>query len=112
MQNTEDLSEYDMKMITLFQNTIKDDCLQISKNKELKSVSFIQSFNIRKLSFETCYYLIPKLSHQQIIELLIQQCAVKTLEEFNLPNLELLSLKTRKRNFTAQIQVISQIQKN
>ncbi|CAL6003940.1 leucine-rich_repeat domain-containing protein [Hexamita inflata] len=99
MQNTEDLSEYNTKMIALFQNTIKDNCLQISKNKELKSVSYIQSFNIRKLSFEICYYLIPKLSHQQIIELQIKECAVKTLEEFNLPNLELLSLINTQTQF-------------
>ncbi|CAL5978931.1 leucine-rich_repeat domain-containing protein [Hexamita inflata] len=77
-----------------YQNQIIDGVLKLEEDLDLKEIEFIQALNIHKLELINCKKIIPKLQSQTIRELIIEQCDIKSLEEFQLNNLEVLILIT------------------
>ncbi|CAL6089481.1 Conserved_hypothetical protein [Hexamita inflata] len=86
-------NKYNQKMIAKFQNKIKDNTLTLRNLQGLRSLDFIQNFNINLLQIELCTNIEPKLVSLYITELTLSYCKVKSLEQFKLDNLEVLFLQ-------------------
>ncbi|CAL5990968.1 leucine-rich_repeat domain-containing protein [Hexamita inflata] len=85
--------EQESKLQNELQKLIKKETLEISKNRELKNIAFMQNFKIRKLSIIQCENLIPSLNNYLILELSLNECEIKCIELINAPQLRVLSLR-------------------
>ncbi|CAL5990608.1 leucine-rich_repeat domain-containing protein [Hexamita inflata] len=88
-EELESFSEYETAFE--YQNQIIHGVLKLEEDLDLKEIEFIRALNIHKLELINCKKIIPKL---QIRELIIESCDIKSLEEFQLNNLEVLILIT------------------
>ncbi|CAL6028333.1 leucine-rich_repeat domain-containing protein [Hexamita inflata] len=85
-------SEYDQRMLQIYQNQIQDETLTINDDQQLKSLDFVKMLNINKLVLNECYNVIPKLESKTITQLEITDCEIKSLKKLQLENLEYLGL--------------------
>ncbi|CAL5992155.1 Conserved_hypothetical protein [Hexamita inflata] len=92
------LSKYDKIMIKKYQNQIKDGILIIDSNQDLKSLDFIGFKCINNLNLRACMNIIPKLESQTIKQLVIRDCNIVSMQDFQLKNLEVLTLS----NYSSQ----------
>ncbi|CAL6025980.1 leucine-rich_repeat domain-containing protein [Hexamita inflata] len=107
------MSEYDMKMIETYQSQINNGTLAIQRNKDLKSLEFIKTFNINGLMIAECKNIIPKLECKTLKHLVIINCNINSLKDFQLEELEVLDLLSNleKQSQTCMVQDIIQFQK-
>ncbi|CAL6031699.1 DUF2252_family protein [Hexamita inflata] len=77
-------------IINTQQNQIKNGVLQIVSDTKLKSLENIQNYDIKKLELKYCTNIIPKMQSSSITQLIIENCNIQSLKEFQLDNLEVL----------------------
>ncbi|CAL6075957.1 Conserved_hypothetical protein [Hexamita inflata] len=87
------LSEYDQIMIRLFQDKVLDGVLEIKDNQELTNLDFIQNLSVCKLKLENCQNIQHQIFNDTITELYITKCKFTNLLDFQINNLEVLSLQ-------------------
>ncbi|CAL5971810.1 leucine-rich_repeat domain-containing protein [Hexamita inflata] len=92
-EEIEMLTEYDKDMIEKYQKQIDEDGkLTIENNKELKNMDFIKFLKIKKLELLNCQNRIHKLESKTIQALHCIDCNIQSLEEYQLENLEIISV--------------------
>ncbi|CAL6080412.1 Conserved_hypothetical protein [Hexamita inflata] len=79
-------------MIEKYQSQIQDGTLQIQGNPDLKSLDFMKFLVIYKLLLTCCKNIIPKLESQTIQKLIITDCKIQGIQDFQLENLEVLEI--------------------
>ncbi|CAL6069339.1 Conserved_hypothetical protein [Hexamita inflata] len=96
-------NEYNNNMLKIFKNCVQDSSLKINKFSHLKSLDFIQSYNLNSLSVFHCRKLIPTFSSTSIKYLQISDCRINTIQDLHLKNIEELDLN---KNLVTDIQNI------
>ncbi|CAL6026580.1 leucine-rich_repeat domain-containing protein [Hexamita inflata] len=91
-EDLQNLSEYNKEMIQRYQSKINDRKLIIMFNSELRSLDFINYLDINKLELENCKNIIPKFESLIITKLEIIDCEIKSIKDFQLQNLEDLTI--------------------
>ncbi|CAL5971854.1 internalin_A [Hexamita inflata] len=86
------LSEYNKTMIEKYQDKIEYGALSIERDPDFKSLDFIRFLKIYKLMIYTCENIIPKAESQSIKKLLIVNCNIQSIKDFQLENLEVLDI--------------------
>ncbi|CAL6062832.1 leucine-rich_repeat domain-containing protein [Hexamita inflata] len=105
-------TQYDKEMIEQYKNQIQYETLTIKKNLKLKSLDFIQTFNINRLIIQDCNNIIPKLESKTIKQLQLFYCDIISVNDFRLDNLEVLEiLNLSKIQSNTLIQEIFRFQK-
>ncbi|CAL5970306.1 internalin [Hexamita inflata] len=87
------LSDYDVRMIDLFQSYIVDGVLEISSNSEITDLNFVQYLNLRRLTLYSCQNINFQLSSSSIKELSANECRVHAIQNIHIEGLEILSLR-------------------
>ncbi|CAL5972402.1 Conserved_hypothetical protein [Hexamita inflata] len=94
IQNTKQhLSDYDMRMIDLFQSQIVDGVLEISSNSEITDLNFVQYLNLSKLTLYSCQNINFQLTSSSIKELSANECRVHAIQNIHIEGIEVLSLR-------------------
>ncbi|CAL5971878.1 internalin_A [Hexamita inflata] len=85
--------EYDNTMYKRYQKYIQNGQLIFSNSPDLVSLDFIHLLNINSIEFRTCQNMIPKLNSQKIKQLIIIDCQIQSINNFQLDKLEVLKLQ-------------------
>ncbi|CAL6007965.1 DUF2252_family protein [Hexamita inflata] len=90
MKRQMELSEYELKMLQLFWNTLtQDQALNILNDNNITSLSFINHLKVKQLRLFQCENVIPVLN-SDLKELEIEQCDLQTLTGLKLNELQVL----------------------
>ncbi|CAL5987275.1 Leucine_rich repeat 4 [Hexamita inflata] len=87
---------YNILMNQKYQKNIENGCLEINSCEQLRNLTFINKFNVWKLSIDQCPDVEPELSNNNIRELAIQCCQLLTIDGLVLKNLEVLNVSGNK----------------
>ncbi|CAL6059272.1 Conserved_hypothetical protein [Hexamita inflata] len=79
-------------LIDELRNQIVDNKLTIEENDELKNTEFLNDFEIEELNINECQNVFLQLNHNTIKILQLDHCRIQCSDDFQLPNLESLSL--------------------
>ncbi|CAL6059314.1 leucine-rich_repeat domain-containing protein [Hexamita inflata] len=79
-------------LIDELRNQIVDNKLTIEENDELKNTEFLNDFEIEELNINECQNIVLKLNHNTIKKLQLDHCRIQCSDDFQLPNLKVLSL--------------------
>ncbi|CAL6065278.1 leucine-rich_repeat domain-containing protein [Hexamita inflata] len=88
---SQQLSEYDTKMIQQFQKLVSNDTLTLDNEENVSSLSFIPKLNVTELTIIDIE-IIPKLTDDGIKKLSIYHCNLQSIDGLELKNLEVLQL--------------------
>ncbi|CAL5984343.1 tandem-95_repeat protein [Hexamita inflata] len=91
LTTNQEQSDYD-RIIFKYANQISQKSLKIMNDKYLTNINFVKFLNVHKLELENCKNLIPKLHSSTITELSILQFNIQNIQDFELENLEVLTL--------------------
>ncbi|CAL5995002.1 leucine-rich_repeat domain-containing protein [Hexamita inflata] len=86
------VKQYEKKMSKRYKNSIFNKILDVQEDNELRSLEFMESFDIQTLKLNFCDNIEPKLNSKTIKELYIIFCNVSDVELLDLVNLEVLQL--------------------
>ncbi|CAL6081181.1 leucine-rich_repeat domain-containing protein [Hexamita inflata] len=92
-----------------YQKQIFNNTLEIQDDSELKSLKFMENFDIRELKLSFCNNIIPKLNSKTIKQLDIICCKVLNVEQLDLVNLEVLQLFEDEKHVSTQQTQITQL---
>ncbi|CAL5987241.1 Conserved_hypothetical protein [Hexamita inflata] len=90
---TDQKIKYDNEMTQKYQNQIQNGVLKIQNDEYLKSIEFIQNFNIHQLELQNCSNMIHRLESKSIKELIVKECMLQSLNLLTLENIETLYIK-------------------
>ncbi|CAL5979729.1 leucine-rich_repeat domain-containing protein [Hexamita inflata] len=79
-------------LIDELRNQVVDNILTVEQNDELKNIDFLNDFEIEELNIIECQNIVLKLNHNTIKKLQLDHCQIYCSDDFQLPNLESLSL--------------------
>ncbi|CAL6107610.1 GTP-binding_protein [Hexamita inflata] len=83
--------EYDLQMLSLYENEVKNSQLIIQHNPDLFSVDFVSQLDVSHLSIIKCVNL-TSISSSALSHLTIEDCSLSTLDNINTPNIQSLGL--------------------
>ncbi|CAL6064534.1 leucine-rich_repeat domain-containing protein [Hexamita inflata] len=101
--------ESQLLMKERYKNEIQNKMLKIIRNQDVRSIEFVEDFDISQLFIYDCKNMVPTLNNKQISYFHAQDCDMKSIEGLKLENLQVLCLFDNKIVQTNTIRSFSQL---